>query len=264
MMQIGELAAIAGVSTRAVRHYHAQGVLIEPPRRSNGYREYGSRDLLSLLRVVRLTALGLSLDEVRDVLGDPSGTELQNILADVAADLEHQQEQLTRQRARIATALAADDHLAFSPQIAELVARIRPVVDDPDLVRAEHEALELFEATMAPETFANLTDRYRHVLDDPVTVSAAGAVQKQFAALTDQDPDHPDVLAVAAQLREIGVGMLPDATDDRDGAADEPSTTVTASSQSGDDGRAWQLFLDTLTPAQRHAVLLVSRQWEAS
>ncbi|MBO4273911.1 MerR family DNA-binding transcriptional regulator [Microbispora triticiradicis] len=40
-MRIGELAALVGVSTCTVRHYHQRGVLPEPPRRDNGYRRYG-------------------------------------------------------------------------------------------------------------------------------------------------------------------------------------------------------------------------------
>ncbi|MEV4460041.1 MerR family transcriptional regulator [Microbispora sp. NPDC049633] len=75
-MRIGELAALAGVSTRTVRHYHHQGVLPEPSRRRGGYREYGLRDALLLARARRLTELGLSLDEVRDVLTGDSAREL--------------------------------------------------------------------------------------------------------------------------------------------------------------------------------------------
>ncbi|GAA2088011.1 MerR family transcriptional regulator [Actinomadura alba] len=66
-MRIGELADLAGVTTRTVRHYHHCGLLPEPARRSNGYRVYGLRDALELVRIRRLTELGLSLDEVRDV-----------------------------------------------------------------------------------------------------------------------------------------------------------------------------------------------------
>ncbi|MFE1561061.1 MerR family DNA-binding transcriptional regulator, partial [Streptomyces sp. NPDC058734] len=39
-MRIGEIAALVGVSTRAVRHYHHVGLLPEPERRPNGYRAY--------------------------------------------------------------------------------------------------------------------------------------------------------------------------------------------------------------------------------
>ena len=91
-MRIGELAAIAGVSTRTVRHYHRVGLLPEPARQANGYREYGLRDAVELARVRRLTELGLSLEEVRDALADDAGKDLHEILAELDADLGRQQE----------------------------------------------------------------------------------------------------------------------------------------------------------------------------
>jgi DNA-binding transcriptional MerR regulator len=39
-MRIGELAGLVGISTRAIRHYHRVGLLAEPARKANGYREY--------------------------------------------------------------------------------------------------------------------------------------------------------------------------------------------------------------------------------
>jgi len=42
-MRIGELAGLIGISTRAIRHYHRVGLLPEPARKANGYREYSLR-----------------------------------------------------------------------------------------------------------------------------------------------------------------------------------------------------------------------------
>ena len=67
-MRIGELAGLVGISTRAIRHYHRVGLLPEPARKANGYREYSLRNAVELARVRRLTELGLSLDEVGDAL----------------------------------------------------------------------------------------------------------------------------------------------------------------------------------------------------
>jgi DNA-binding transcriptional MerR regulator len=65
-MRIGELAVTVGVTTRAVRHYHHLGLLPEPERRPNGYREYTLRHAVALARIRRPTELGLGLAEVRD------------------------------------------------------------------------------------------------------------------------------------------------------------------------------------------------------
>ena len=79
-MRIGELAGLVGISTRAIRHYHRIGLLPEPARKPNGYREYSLRDAVGLARVRRLTELGLSLDEVRDALAGDTGRDLAEIL----------------------------------------------------------------------------------------------------------------------------------------------------------------------------------------
>jgi steroid delta-isomerase-like uncharacterized protein len=47
-MRIGELAGLVGISTRASRHYHHVGLLAEPARKANGYREYSLRDAVEL------------------------------------------------------------------------------------------------------------------------------------------------------------------------------------------------------------------------
>ncbi|HEY4419840.1 MAG TPA: MerR family transcriptional regulator [Pseudonocardia sp.] len=129
-MRIGEVAEAAGVSTRAVRHYHRIGLLPEPPRRVNGYRTYGVRDVLRLARVRRLTELGLSLDEAADVLADDEGRELGEILAEIDADLARQEVEIRQRRERLAELLrrAADGPLdaddAVSVPTAELLDRI--------------------------------------------------------------------------------------------------------------------------------------------
>src|ERR1043165_8579884 len=104
-MRIGELADLVGLSTRAIRHYHHRGLLAEPERRPNGYREYGLRDVITLARIRRLTELGLSLDEVRDALADAQGRDLREMLAALDADLARQETAIQARRARLAVVM---------------------------------------------------------------------------------------------------------------------------------------------------------------
>ncbi|WP_078325766.1 helix-turn-helix domain-containing protein [Mycobacteroides salmoniphilum] len=62
-----ELAELAGTSLRAVRHYHDIGLLVEPVRRSNGYKSYGVAHLVRVLQIKRLTGLGLSLKQIAEM-----------------------------------------------------------------------------------------------------------------------------------------------------------------------------------------------------
>ena len=101
-MRIGELAGLVGISTRAIRHCHRIGLLPEPARKANGYREYSLRDAVELARVRRLTELGLSLDEVADALAGDAGRDLVEILRELDADLARQEADLRRRRSRLA------------------------------------------------------------------------------------------------------------------------------------------------------------------
>lgn len=59
------MARLAGVSVRTVRYYHEVGILENPRRLSNGYKSYDVTHLIRLLRVRRLTGIGLTLEQVR-------------------------------------------------------------------------------------------------------------------------------------------------------------------------------------------------------
>ena len=48
MLTISQLAGYAGVSVRAVRHYHQQGLLPEPDRDASGYRRYGAQAVIDI------------------------------------------------------------------------------------------------------------------------------------------------------------------------------------------------------------------------
>ncbi|MFC5816956.1 MerR family transcriptional regulator [Nonomuraea harbinensis] len=76
MLLIGEVAKLAGVTPRTVRHYHRIGLLAEPERTAGGYRTYGIGALSRLLQIRKLTALGMGLGEVADALTDTGGMDV--------------------------------------------------------------------------------------------------------------------------------------------------------------------------------------------
>ncbi|WP_413316646.1 MerR family transcriptional regulator [Agrococcus sp. 1P02AA] len=99
-MRSTEIAALAGVSVRTMRHYHQIGLLAEPDRSANGYRRYGVQHLAALLRIRRFTELGIPLSEVRRVIDDPDAAAalLEQVDAEAAAEIER----LEQRRRRIA------------------------------------------------------------------------------------------------------------------------------------------------------------------
>jgi MerR family transcriptional regulator, copper efflux regulator len=66
-MLIGELAAAAGTTTRALRYYEQHG-LLRSRRTANGYRHYDARAVTRVRNIRRLLALGFTSDDVRRFL----------------------------------------------------------------------------------------------------------------------------------------------------------------------------------------------------
>jgi DNA-binding transcriptional MerR regulator len=65
---IVEVARMAGVTSRTLRHYDAVGLVPPAYVASNGYRHYETEQLLRLQEVLLLRQLGLGLDAIAQVL----------------------------------------------------------------------------------------------------------------------------------------------------------------------------------------------------
>ncbi|MFG2076497.1 MerR family transcriptional regulator [Nonomuraea maritima] len=235
-MRIGELAALLGVSTRTVRYYHHQGVLPEPRRLTNGYREYGMRDAIALARVRRLVALGLSLDEARDVIADDRSRELPEILAEIDADLARQEHEIRLRRARLAEVLqrAEDGTLGPDDTASPALLQFLRLVDVPASESAawDRDMLMLMDA----------------VATDPATTWAAEMnadpepaheFYRRLDELADADPGDPRVTPLARLVADFGVQHLPVGVD--------PGGP-------GWDPQAVEPFLDELAPAQAEVI----------
>ncbi|MFD5116097.1 MerR family transcriptional regulator [Streptomyces sp. NPDC058391] len=146
-MRIGEIAALVGLTSRAVRHYHHRGLLPEPTRRANGYRHYSVRDAVLLARIRRLTELGLGLDEVRDVLADDAGRELAEVLDELDADLARQEAEIGARRRRLAELRESPPsaEAPVSPALSRLLGSL-PVTDSPTAAK-DRELLTLIDTT---------------------------------------------------------------------------------------------------------------------
>ena len=68
MLTIGQVASYAGVTVRAVRHYHQIGLLPEPERDRSGYRSYDAATLVRLIRIRTLAEAGVPLARVQELL----------------------------------------------------------------------------------------------------------------------------------------------------------------------------------------------------
>lgn len=126
-LSIGQLAALAGVSRRAVRHYEQQGLLPEPARTASGYRRYTIAAVVQVTRIRRLRDLGLGVAQIRESLAaDVASAPLRETLLRLEQDLARRVEALQQMREQVRSLLASDaDDLAAAPAWRTLYAQAR-------------------------------------------------------------------------------------------------------------------------------------------
>lgn len=95
-MRIGELATLTGTSTRALRYYEAEGLVV-PRRAHNGYREYDDY-LIDRVRQIRgLLDVGLPTRIIRQILPclDTQRTiHFADATPEMLATLEHERDRM--------------------------------------------------------------------------------------------------------------------------------------------------------------------------
>lgn len=164
MLTISQLAAYAGVTVRAVRHYHAKGLLPEPERDHSGYRRYDAAVVVELIRIRTLADAGVPLSRVRELLAADDAAfaaAVEGIDRRLRAEIRDKQ----RHRERIAL-LAAGDSLVLPPEAVRYLERLRAVGVSAEMVDAERDAWILVAAQL-PEQMPFYMQVKSQQLDDP-------------------------------------------------------------------------------------------------
>jgi DNA-binding transcriptional MerR regulator len=154
-----EIAELAGTSLRAVRHYHQVGLLAEPERRSNGYKQYGVAHLVRLVRIKRLTDLGFSLPQIA-AMGE-TDDHPEEALRDLDAELAGTIERLQRARDELGLILERSAPTDLPPEFVprDTVAK---------LTEADRSLVVVLTRVLGPKVYADLL---KNAPDEP-SVSA--------------------------------------------------------------------------------------------
>lgn len=190
-----EIAELAGLSLRAVRHYHEVGLLAEPERRANGYKQYGVAHLVRLLRIKRLVDLGFSLTRIAETVDEDAhpGQALRTLDAELAATIER------LQRARLELAALIDQRAP-----ADLPAELAPA-GNASLSEADRSLVLVMTRLMDEEQLESYGELLRDLPEHPTNrefeqlpADAAADVRQDLAEriaphLRQVQQDHPDL-----------------------------------------------------------------------
>ena len=203
---IGQLAQLAGVTVKAVRHYEKLGLIEPEGREPNGYRRYSPDAVVRVVCIARLSALGVPLARVAALLdAAPGASEVVDILIEV---LEEEQERLGARLAglRDLSAALADGQSPFTSMGSPLVDKLRELLGDagasvPDAVwDVERRVAAMAAAFGLTELPPELEDFLKQ---HPSEVAELVEIDGLLAGLRGQSPDADAVAHVAQRVRRL-------------------------------------------------------------
>ncbi len=190
MITIGQLAAYAGVTIKAVRHYHQRGLLEEPSRDSSGYRRYTAQHAIELIKIKTLAEAGVPLARVKELVAtDPE--HFATAISEIDRSLKRRAEELVRTRKRIAH-LGSGDRLFVSAEIADYLERMRELGVSERTLQMERDGWILMQSVSPKEAAIWIADK-RDALSDPEFL----AIYLEYDAAFDWSPDDPRLYTVA-------------------------------------------------------------------
>ncbi len=180
-----ELAELAGTTVNTIRHYHRIGLLEEPERRYNGYKEYEVRHLVRLLRIRRLANLGVPLSQIGGV--SAGGEHTPDLLRELDAELAENIRHLQKTRREIA-AILRDRATAHMPAGFESVAS--------RLSEADSSMIHIYRQLLDEEALADVQKMAEADSDE------LGAVIDRLPADADEDTRQQLAVRLAKTLAQ--------------------------------------------------------------
>jgi DNA-binding transcriptional MerR regulator len=202
-VKIGDAASFVGITPRAIRHYHAIGLLPEPERGSDNRRRYGYGEMIRLLWIRKMADAGIALDDIRDAFADApqAGADSDQGVAGILERLERtltaKEAELQRQRSVVARMRTRGNKMGL---LSDFVASRLESLPEGSLRDADLDNLLVIEKIFGPLGAAVNADRYIALATHPGLREESDRVDAAEGVLDDTIAvDDPLVAQVAAE-----------------------------------------------------------------
>ena len=103
LLKVGEVAHLTGLSVKTLHHYEEQGLAEPLTRTEAGYRLYGEEEVARLKFIKRAKLLGLTLEEIRELVSLASECNQGELVPTLKNILEVQLQKTERRLKELAT-----------------------------------------------------------------------------------------------------------------------------------------------------------------
>ncbi len=199
MLTIGQLAAYAGVTVRAVRHYHQIGLLPEPERDASGYRRYCAPAVVSLIKIRTLADAGVPLSQIGQMLeADP--TTFAEAVERIDTHLRDEIDRLQVSRNQVAR-LAAGDSLVLPREVVAYLDRLREIGTSERMMAGERDGWILIAARWPDKVLEWMPDKMAQ-LEDPRVVRLYRVLSEFMETDGSDEPLMVEAVDIMVELAE--------------------------------------------------------------
>ena len=202
-LSVTKVAEVVGLTPRAVRYYHSIGLVPEPPRDGSGYRRYGGKEVIELVRVARLRALGMPLPQIaqRVTATDAEDVSLADALDGIADELDLEIDRIVATRDRLRDLARSE---TFDQPVKTLTQALQDqgVLGPADHLRdSEKWAAAVLDA-LHPEGMPGVLAEASRLFGDATFMEAFGPLRRRLGKLGARSSDA-EIAALATDVATV-------------------------------------------------------------
>lgn len=191
---VKQLSDLSGVTPRTLHYYDEIGLLRPSSIGENNYRYYDEAAVLRLQQILFYRELGLSLEEIQEIL-DEEGF-------DALAALQQHREALRNRIGRLNHLIETVDKtiMKLKGQRDMSAKELFAGFDDETQARYEQEASEMYDPQLVKDT----SRRWKaYTAEDKSRIMAeGGAIYRELAEMIERDPCDADVQAAVGRWHQ--------------------------------------------------------------
>lgn len=214
LFQIGEVARLCGVTPKTIRYYQQTGLLNESVRSEGGYRLYDAADIMRLQQIRRLQSFGLSLKQIKEIVGESIGGigqehNLRQVLEVLLHETSAEISQLEKRRARIEKLLKQTDltqPLETAPSMRKAQEQLGALLDQlsPQLLEQENRIFDALDSYNWPEPYKEIQNKIIELMTkNPQLFQDMLSIEERLMALANAPADTPEAEKLAEDFFEF-------------------------------------------------------------